>query len=100
MQVIFFMSTPRDPFLLFFYAEGCESSASMTDVLRELQKHYGEKMPCIALNINSALARKHPVRVSTAPTVLLMRGNEELWRVTGLAHTSEIINAVEQALQN
>ena len=84
-----------EPFLLFFYAEGCPSSASMVRVLRDVQKHFGDRLPCISLNINSVIAQRHECKATVAPTLVLMRGKDELWRNSGLIHLSEVVSSVE-----
>ena len=86
------------PFLVFFYAERCSSSAAMKSVLRDVQTYLGDRVPCVSIDIHSSLAKLQPCKVTVAPTLVLIRGAEELWRSTGLTHTSEIIESIEGAL--
>ena len=90
------MVSGSESYLLFLYADGCPASAAMISVVRDVQREYGERLPCITLNIKSPLARKYQSSISAVPALLLMRGNDEVWRGTGLLHTSEILTHIDE----
>ena len=68
----------------------------MVTVLRDVQRHFGDRLPCISLDINSVLARHYHSSITIAPTLVMMRGNEEVWRTAGLLHSSEVIAMIEE----
>lgn len=83
--------------LLFLYSKDSLSSLSMTRVIPDVCRAFGDRLRWRSMEIHSPDAKPFAGTLTEEPVLLLLRGNRELWRGTGLLHSTEVITAIEHA---
>ena len=84
--------------LMDFWAPWCGPCKKMEPILEKLKKDYGDRLEVTQVNVDEhpELALKY--QVMAVPTLLLVKGDEEVARIIGIKSYKEVKEEIEGKL--
>lgn len=72
------------PVLIEFYSDSCIPCKQQGVILSELEVEYEDSIKLVKVNVNFDIALAERYQVMASPTLLFLRGEREVHRITGL----------------
>lgn len=82
------------PTLVDFFATWCGPCKTMSPVLDELKKVYGEKIRIIKIDVDKNPALADQFKIRGVPTLMLFKESKMLWRESGAFPLSTLKNKI------
>ncbi len=86
------------PVLLDFHATWCGPCQTMSPIIDEVKKHFGESIRILKIDVdkNQQVAAKYKVR--GVPTFVLFQKGEIHWRSAGMQSRKDLISKIDNLL--
>ncbi|PIV92438.1 MAG: thioredoxin [Flavobacteriaceae bacterium CG17_big_fil_post_rev_8_21_14_2_50_33_15] len=84
--------------LVDFFAEWCGPCKTLTPILKDVKKEFGEQLKIIKVDVdkNQMVSSKYQVR--GVPTMILFKKGKLLWRQSGVLDKNSIISIIRDHL--
>ena len=92
------MDDPAQPYLVFFYTMGNRSCLSMRSVLKQIYAIYGNRLPCLSIDVNRPPGMILVPDGLGAPALQIIKNHRVIWEGNGLIHSSELSKTIEDIL--
>lgn len=86
------------PVLIDFYADWCGPCQTMTPIIQDVKKIYGDKIRVIKINVDNNHQAAAKYKVQSVPTFLLFKKGEIEWRAAGIHSRSDLKDVIDRAL--
>ena len=84
--------------LVDFSAEWCGPCKAMAPILKDVAKAIGEKASIIKIDVDKNQGLAQTLGVQGAPTLMLYRNGELLWRQSGVVPKHHLVDIIQKAL--
>ena len=86
----------ENPVLLNFFSEWNDASETMHAVLRDVAAAIGDKGKVIKINIDKNESLANALKIKGAPTQIIYRSGEMVWRENGVQDANTLISLMEK----
>ena len=86
------------PVMVDFWAEWCRPCHMLAPTVAEIAHDYAGKLKVAKLNVDENPVTASRFRVSSIPTLLVLKGGREIDRIVGVQPKSEIARRVERLI--
>lgn len=86
--------------LIDFYANWCGPCQTIRPIVEDISLYYSDKIKIIDIDVdtNASLARNFSIQ--SVPTLILYKGEKEVWRHSGLITKNELTKTLDKYLKN
>ena len=84
------------PTLVDFFATWCGPCKTMSPVLDELKKVYGDKIRIIKIDVDKNQELAEALRIKGLPTLMIYKSGQMIWRQSGELDANTIIGLVQE----
>ena len=83
------------PVLVDFYAEWCSPCKTMNPTLKNIKKHFGDKLKIIKINVDKNQQVANKFQVKGIPTFILFQNSEILWKKSGVINENSFVEIIK-----
>ena len=83
------------PVLVDFYAEWCSPCKTMNPILKNIKKHFGDKLKIIKINVDNNQQVANKFQVKGIPTFILFQNSEILWKKSGVINENSFVEIIK-----
>lgn len=84
------------PVLVDFFAEWCGPCKVQAPVLKEVKSDIGDSIRILKIDVDKSPAIAQQYQVSSIPTLILFRNGQPIWRQTGVASKTQLVDVIKQ----
>jgi thioredoxin 1 len=88
------------PVLVDFFADWCVPCKLMTPILQQLKQHLGDRITILKMDIDKNPALAESYHVHSVPSLVLFKNGTVLWRKSGFASATEVMEHLKYHLPN
>jgi thioredoxin 1 len=86
------------PVLIDFHATWCGPCQTMSPIIDEVKKHYGDQIRVLKIDVDKNQAASAKYKVRGVPTFLLFKNGEITWRSAGVQSRKDLMQRIDQVL--
>jgi thioredoxin 1 len=86
------------PVLIDFHATWCGPCQTMSPIIDDVKKHYGDKIRVLKIDVDKNQAASAKYKVRGVPTFLLFKNGEITWRSAGVHSRKDLMQRIDQVL--
>lgn len=84
------------PLLVDFWAEWCQPCKMMPPILKEVKKHFGDKVNVIKVNVDKNQVASGRFMIQNIPTIMIFKNGSIVFQQAGVMQASSLINQLER----
>ncbi|WKN33379.1 thioredoxin [Porifericola rhodea] len=92
------ISTTATPVLVDFYASWCGPCQTLSPIVQQVAKEFGEKVKVVKVDVDRNPAAAQQFQIRSVPTLMIFKGGKALWRKAGLMTKRELSTVLQQNL--
>lgn len=86
------------PVLVDFYATWCGPCQTMSPLIDEVKKYYGEKLRVLKVDVDKNVAASTKYKIRGVPTFILFKNGEIVWRKSGVLSRKDLISLIDPSV--
>jgi thioredoxin 1 len=87
------------PILIDFHAQWCGPCKTMSPILDELKKQFGEKIRILKIDVDRNQKLAEQLKIRSVPTLMLFKSGVKLWRESGVYSLNQLISIIQPHLK-
>lgn len=92
------ISTTATPVLVDFYASWCGPCQTLSPIVQQVAKEFGEKVKVVKVDVDRNPAAAQQFQIRSVPTLMIFKEGKALWRKAGLMTKRELSTVLQQNL--
>ena len=84
------------PVLIDFSAEWCGPCKALAPILEDVKRKMGDRATIVKLDVDRNRAVASSYNIMAVPTLIIFQKGKPVWRKSGVAPASELIQAIEK----
>lgn len=93
-------SSSSDLVLVDFYADWCGPCQTVSPMIQQVAKEFGNKISVLKINIDKSRPLVEKFNIRSVPTLLLFKEGKIIWKKAGIMTKKELSGKIKNAIYN
>lgn len=90
------LKNSNTPLLVDFWADWCQPCKMMPPILKEVKKHFGDKVNIVKVNVDKNQVAAGRFMIQNIPTIMIFKNGNIVFKQAGVTQAESLINEINK----